>query len=812
MNGLESLSSLFNNKIFRIPDYQRGYAWGDKQLDDFWEDLVTLPFDRFHYTGMLSLKELNKNDYVNWVEEKWILNDGAYRAFHVVDGQQRLTTFIILLSCILDLAKKNNIKVLNHESVLTIKKKYIVETDEEDNILKAYKFGYEVDNPSFQFLRSYILGEETSGDLEETFYTLKLKQAKDFFNAKLDIIFEKNGKDALEELYKKLTNRLQFNIHYIDDDFDVYVAFETMNNRGKKLSNLEILKNRLIYLTTVYTDSQLNNDKRIQLRKDINDAWKEVYKELGRNSLNPLNDDEYLKAHWTMFFTYSRNMGDDYIHDLLGKRFNQKAVLGIKRFLTYDIDKGDEIDEDNSDKISLEDASEDTLLPKDIHEYVKSLEDVAKYWYYSFNPFEDYNLTKEEQKWIDRLNRIGINYFRTTVVATMMRKDASPSEKVELYKTVEKFIFLCFRMARYQASYYSASGYKFARDLLHSNTTVSEVTKLINDKFNENIDNATNIFASKIQDSFKNKDGYYSWYDLKYFLFEYEAWLAEKYTSYKITSWDTFIKNDKDTISIEHIFPQTPTRWYWRNQFRNFNVDEQKAFCNSLGNLLPLSRSINSYLQNQDFSIKKNLNDDHRRGYAYGCHSENEVSKCSDWGPTEIKNRGLALLNFMENRWGFKFPIALNRLELLGIPFVDDSRDTIPELVKDDVEDRNYVVETGDIKLSEYLNEKSPESINLYQLLFSALKEKIPNLVDHASTVYIALRIGINGQNFADVWLQKSQLKVIINTPQNPENLIGEQLADSYNWSKQYKILIKRPSDISKSLNAILESAEISLK
>ena len=56
MNGLESLSSLFNNKIFRIPDYQRGYAWGDKQLDDFWEDLVTLPFDRFHYTGMLSLK------------------------------------------------------------------------------------------------------------------------------------------------------------------------------------------------------------------------------------------------------------------------------------------------------------------------------------------------------------------------------------------------------------------------------------------------------------------------------------------------------------------------------------------------------------------------------------------------------------------------------------------------------------------------------------------------------------------------------------------------------------------------------------
>lgn len=49
MNDLESLSSPFNNKIFRIPDYQRGYAWERKQLDDFWEDLITLPNDRFHY-------------------------------------------------------------------------------------------------------------------------------------------------------------------------------------------------------------------------------------------------------------------------------------------------------------------------------------------------------------------------------------------------------------------------------------------------------------------------------------------------------------------------------------------------------------------------------------------------------------------------------------------------------------------------------------------------------------------------------------------------------------------------------------------
>ena len=91
-NSMTSLSSLFNNAIFRIPDYQRGYAWDNSQLNDFWDDLYNLTDDRYHYTGMLSLKELSIKDCYKWEEDKWILENG-YRAYHVVDGQQRLTTF-----------------------------------------------------------------------------------------------------------------------------------------------------------------------------------------------------------------------------------------------------------------------------------------------------------------------------------------------------------------------------------------------------------------------------------------------------------------------------------------------------------------------------------------------------------------------------------------------------------------------------------------------------------------------------------------------------------------------------------------------
>ena len=54
MEEPKSLDSLFKEKIFRIPDYQRGYAWQREQLKDFWEDLVNLPEGRFHYTGVLT--------------------------------------------------------------------------------------------------------------------------------------------------------------------------------------------------------------------------------------------------------------------------------------------------------------------------------------------------------------------------------------------------------------------------------------------------------------------------------------------------------------------------------------------------------------------------------------------------------------------------------------------------------------------------------------------------------------------------------------------------------------------------------------
>jgi len=80
-------------------------------------------------------------------------------------------------------------------------------------------------------------------------------------------------------------------IHELDADLDVFVAFETMNNRGKQLSKLELLKNRLIYLSTL---APVGMDQQLSLRRNINDVWKSVYRYLGMEVNSPLPDDDFL--------------------------------------------------------------------------------------------------------------------------------------------------------------------------------------------------------------------------------------------------------------------------------------------------------------------------------------------------------------------------------------------------------------------------------------------------------------------------------------------------------------------------------------
>lgn len=692
-NELQSLSLLFQNKLFRIPDYQRGYAWKNSQLSDFWDDLINLQSDRYHYTGLLSLKILSRREIKDRGCDLWMIDKG-FKACHIVDGQQRLTTSIILLNEIINFTRaldenkyKNDEEILlGYESLKEIVSKYICQRRPPNNQITTYLFGYENDNPSAEYLCYRIFNEPFSGTVNETYYTKNLKYAKNFFQQNLLELYKNEGMDGINNLYSKLTLKVMFNVHEIEDDYDVFIAFETMNNRGKKLTNLELLKNRLIYLTTLYSNERFDELEKKHLRTQINDAWKEIYYQLGRNENFPLSDDEFLRAHWIIYFTYSRNTGDDYIKFLLNKFaakniFEKKTIVLDNESQEYTFDA--EYDEDVEENFSeTELVTISKLEPAEISDYVNSLKDMAKYWYDTFFPMLSNNLTKEEKVWVDRLNRISIGYFRPLIAVVISRRDFLENDRVRIFKAIERFLFICFRMGNFNASYCSSKYYRLARSLYFKELEIENLIEDIIQTTNNNIEYAVQNFVTKINKLFLNNEGFYSWKSLKYFLYEYEYSLAKKNNIDKI-NWEMFTRSEKDRITIEHILPQTPTKYYWRNLYRQFNSEEKKILANALGNLLPLSQSVNSSLQNDSFEDKKISKTVGRRGYENGSHSEIEVSKVKDWTAQHIYERSKALLQFMENRWEFSF--TKEQFEkLLFVNIAVDGRAIPDELPKND--------------------------------------------------------------------------------------------------------------------------------
>ena len=102
-----------------------------------------------------------------------------------------------------------------------------------------------------------------------------------------------------------------------------------------------------------------------------------------------------------------------------------------------------------------------------------------------------------------------------------------------------------------------------------------------------------------------------------------------------------------------------------------------------MGNLLPLSQSVNSSLQNDSFEDKKTSKTAGRRGYENGSHSEIEVSKENNWTAKKIYSRSKALLQFMESRW--EFSLTKDQMDkLIYVTFATDGRDVPEELPKDE--------------------------------------------------------------------------------------------------------------------------------
>ena len=826
MNDLLSLTDLFNRSIFRIPDYQRGYSWGKLQLEEFWSDILNLLPNRDHYTGMISLKKLDR-EYTSdekWNDERWLLDNWNYNAYHVVDGQQRLTTFIILINEIVLFYKRiNPDKEMNQIFINSIPLNKIEEDflviskPDSADIIKTFKFGYEVDNPSYEFFKHKILGEPNSGLLNETFYTLNLENAKKFFSDRLQEEYDKNGIHSIEDIFRKITQKLKFNMYYIDNDFNVFVAFETMNNRGKRLSNLELLKNRLIYLSTIFSDEE---DNKKAIRKNINNTWKDVYGYLGKNKLKALSDEDFLQDHWIIYFGYTRSNKVTYSSFLLNDYFNQNNISD-KYIIKTQEENNDEINIDNLDVSEIETKEENVTENKkekltlgSISKYINSMKSLIPYWYIVQNP-EEYESIGEVRAMLQKLNRLQFVYFKPLTTVLLSKKEITETDKVNTLKKIERFIFLHFRLVNYQSTYKNSFFWNLAHKFYINEVTLDEVNEEL-DKIDYLSDNKVanmNAILNNINRLFKNYKGYYSWPAKTYFLYEYELYLMNNQANQKIYPENLFKKDEKDKVSIEHIYPQTDTNEYWVERFGNYTDTQRKYLNGSLGNLLPLSLSINVKLQNYSFDDKKH-GLDRTRGYENGSHSEMQVAKCLEWTPEEILNRGLIMISFMEKRYDFIIPNKAERIKMLGLDFmIKDEDNEIDVTISENKEVENSSLreviydENQFNKISKNTND---EIMNIYNELDNYIMSLNSDIKKNTTSVYLSYYYG---KNFIELWFQKNSLKYVLMTGDynDPNEMVGE-LAESYQWTHDRYIIVNQDSDIEYVKNILKQSYEKNLK
>lgn len=652
-DDLQTLSKMFTESLFRIPDYQRGYAWTSEQIEDFWSDIAQIEDSGNHYTGVLTLETVPTEKLAAWEEDQWILKSKSYSPFYVVDGQQRLTTSILLIRCITETLGKD--EELNYTTKREIQKKFLFDA-KTGSASRSYIFGYEKDNPSYEYLKTEIFGERSaSARKEETVYTNNLYNAKAFFADKL----AKLDRQEIENLYLKVTQRLLFNIFVISQEVDVCVAFETMNNRGRPLTHLELLKNRLIYLTT-----RLNAEPEVvqDLRRTINECWKTVYHFLGRNKEKALDDDFFLKAHYLLKFVDIAPKGDQPEDAVRHRRqiFLAAVEPRYTKLLNEIFTFGSITERRKSD------PEADTKSISDINEYSQSLSEAVRIWYEIYNPISTDDRS-DYRFWLAKLNRLK-SHRSFPIVLSIMLATTENDVRTRAFKAFERIHFINSLAVPYPPRYDDRfiESLEIAIKIYRGEPLVEELIEV----FDTQIKTLLTGEANSIRERLKGRN-YYTWRSIGYFLFEYnlELQLGSKTDREKI-EWKVFDENEDDYASVEHIYPYKAQNRYWLSQFQNLTASQRDTLRNTIGNLLPLSKPKNSSLSNASYPDKvKGAKG--TVGYAYGSYAENEVTQTyDDWNPQSILDRSLHLLDFIEYRWGIPLGTDEEKIKLLGLGFV----------------------------------------------------------------------------------------------------------------------------------------------
>ncbi|MFP6028556.1 DUF262 domain-containing protein [Helicobacter pylori] len=570
---LLNLDGVIEKGVFEIPSYQRGYAWHKEQLKDFWNDLehVSKLGDKFHYMHSLTLRELE--------------NEFESSAFEIIDGQQRLATSLILLGLLAKTTQNKDPKysLINLEPILSYK--YY-------GLSEAFRA---------------IMEEEKDLEIFQTsFYAKNLIDAYEFFQEKIS----NTTIETLEKMFDALIKKMLFSVVGLNDSrIDPFSSFETINNRGKDLSTLELLKNRLHFVAhKICDEGNLEN-----LQNEINDTYTRIYHDLR----------QFEDAHL-----------EDFLKHFVAYYYGEKSKFK-ERLLNTAFDAHKKYDDlyDEYEKIN------DLLL---------HLSYSSKVWYFLHTPDDEelrIEITPKMRDLLDkmrRLNALSNNAFLPLLLSLLTiqlavrsgsERHYTTKELEDLLEYLERFGFLVYGVAGkntaknewIELAFQAFRAYRSWEDRI----TIEDLPPL-EKHFFKGEHSGLKLLENNI--NFNNAKKWYEWNKaLNYLLYEYELYHNP----------ETTLNFDSSIESIEHILPQKPDQGY---SAKEKNWAKNPHIVHALGNLLLIPKNANSSLSNKPFEEK-------RKQYLKGSYSEKEVAKNASFGVAQIKERSEKLLDFLIARY-----------------------------------------------------------------------------------------------------------------------------------------------------------------
>ncbi|GAA9870692.1 hypothetical protein VN0646_14590 [Helicobacter pylori] len=580
---LLNLDGVIEKGVFEIPSYQRGYAWQIRQLKDFWNDLehVSKLGSQFHYMHSLTLREL-ENEFEN-------------SAFEIIDGQQRLATSLILLGLLAKTTQNKDPKysLINLEPILSYKYYGLSEAfraiTEEEKDLKAFK---------------------------TSFYAKNLIDAYTFFKEKIS----DTPIEALEKMFDALIKKMLFSVVELKDNrIDPFSSFETINNRGKDLSTLELFKNRLHFVAHKICDGK----KLEKLQNEINDTYTRIYYDLRHFK------DDHLEGFLKHFVAYYYGEKGDFKKRLLEMEFNAH-----KRY-TDNTNFNDEYEKIDDLLFYLSYSSK-------VWHFLHTLDEKSIALIFDDNRKLEMEITPKMCNLLDKMRRsnaLSDNAFLPLLLSLLTIQLVGRSANEQPYTTqeleglleyLERFGFLVYGVAGKNAknewielAFKAFRAYRYGEE----NIVIEKLPTLEKSFFNRQGNSGLELLEEYIH-SKKNTEKWYQWGKaLNYLLYEYELHHNP----------ETTLNFDSSIESIEHILPQKPDQGY---SVKEKSLAKNPHVVHALGNLLLISKNANSSLSNKPFEEK-------RKAYLKGSYSEKEVAKNASFGVAQIKERSEKLLDFL---------------------------------------------------------------------------------------------------------------------------------------------------------------------